>query len=178
MIDLFWDDEVQGFFDTGKDHETLITRPRDFFDNATPSGTSVAIDVLLRLAVLTDNADFEHRAATCLRTLAPFIEQAPTAFGRLLAALEFHLARSQELAIVAPSGDSSDALLSPIRLLYAPNLLLVGAPEGTGAEVTPLLQDRTTRDGQPTAYVCERFVCQAPTTDPAELLAQLRRLMP
>jgi len=178
MIDLFWDDEVQGFFDTGKDHETLITRPRDFFDNATPSGTSVAIDVLLRLAVLTDNADFEHRATTCLRTLTPFIEQAPTAFGRLLAALEFYLARSQELAIVTPSGGSPDALLEPIRLLYAPNLLLVGALEGKGAEVTPLLRDRPTRDGQPTAYVCERFVCQAPTTAPAELLAQLRTLMP
>ena len=178
MIDLFWDDEVQGFFDTGKDHETLITRPRDFFDNATPSGTSVAIDVLLRLAVLTDNADFEHRATTCLRTLTPFIEQAPTAFGRLLAALEFYLARSQELAIVTSSGGSPDALLEPIRLLYAPNLLLVGALEGKGAEVTPLLRDRPTRDGQPTAYVCERFVCQAPTTAPAELLAQLRTLMP
>jgi len=178
MIDLFWDEEVQGFFDTGKDHETLITRPRDFFDNATPSGTSVAIDALLRLAVFTDNDDFEHRAVTCLRTLTPFIEQAPTAFGRLLAALEFYLARSQELAIVAPSGSSPDPLLGPIRLLYTPNLLLVGAPEGTGAEVSPLLQDRPARDGQSTAYVCERFVCQAPTTEPAELLAQLRTLMP
>jgi uncharacterized protein YyaL (SSP411 family) len=178
MIDLFWDDEVQGFFDTGKDHEALITRPRDFFDNATPSGTSVAIDVLLRLAVLTDDADFEHRATTCLRTLTPFIEQAPTAFGRLLAALEFYLARSQELAVVTSSGGSSTSLLDSIRLLYAPNLLLVGAAEGIGADVTPLLQDRPARDGAPTAYVCERFVCQAPTTDPAELLAQLRGLMP
>ena len=66
--------------DTGRDHESLVTRPRDFFDNATPSGTSVAIDVLLRLALLTDNADYERRAAGCLRTLVPFIEQAPTAF--------------------------------------------------------------------------------------------------
>jgi uncharacterized protein YyaL (SSP411 family) len=178
MIALFWDDEVQGFFDTGKDAETLITRPRDFFDNATPSGTSVATDVLLRLAVLTDNADFEHRATTCLRTLMPFIEQAPTAFGRLLAALEFYLARSQELAIVTPPGASADPLLNPIRPLYAPNLLLVGAAEGEGAAVTPLLTDRPAKDGVPTAYVCERYVCQAPTTDPTDLLAQLRSLMP
>jgi hypothetical protein len=178
MIDLFWDDEVEGFFDTGKDHETLITRPRDFFDNATPSGTSVAVDVLLRLAVLTDDGDFERRATTCLRTLTPFIEQAPTAFGRLLAGLEFYLARSQELALVTPHGGSADALLEPVRLLYAPNLLLVGASEGTGGDVTPLLRDRPANDGAPTAYVCERFVCQAPTTDAGELLAQLRSLMP
>ena len=54
-----------GFFDTGRDHESLITRPRDFFDNATPSGTAVATDVLLRLAVLTENADYERRGPRC-----------------------------------------------------------------------------------------------------------------
>ena len=193
MIELFWDDEVQGFFDTGKDHEVLITRPRDFFDNATPSGTSVAIDVLLRLSELTDNPDYEDRATLCLRTLTPFLDQAPTAFGRLLSALEFHLARSQELAVILPAGLSPQnhlsasgevagggvaAILDPLRLLYTPNLLLVGAPEGAGADVTPLLQDRPLLNGLPTAYVCERFLCQAPTTDAQELLSQVKALLP
>jgi uncharacterized protein YyaL (SSP411 family) len=179
MLELFWDDEIKGFFDTGKDHETLVTRPRDFFDNATPSGTSVAVDVLLRLSVLTDDNDFEERATTCLRTLSPFVEQAPTAFGRLLGALEFYLARSQELALVWPNNPrEADAMLGPVRLLYAPNLILVGAAEGEGAEVTPLLQDRPATNGLPTAYVCERYVCQAPTTNAEELLGQLKTLMP
>ncbi|HEX5139993.1 MAG TPA: thioredoxin domain-containing protein, partial [Dehalococcoidia bacterium] len=179
MLELFWDDEIKGFFDTGKDHETLVTRPRDFFDNATPSGTSVAVDVLLRLSVLTDDNDFEERATTCLRTLSPFVEQAPTAFGRLLGALEFYLARSQELALIWPNNPrEADAMLGPVRLLYAPNLILVGAPEGEGAEVTPLLQDRPATNGLPTAYVCERYVCQAPTTNAEELLGQLKTLMP
>jgi hypothetical protein len=182
MLDLFWDDEVRGFFDTGKDHETLVTRPRDFFDNATPSGTSVAVDVLLRLAELTDNPDYEDKATLCLRTLTPFLEHAPTAFGRLLAALEFHLARSQELAIVVPVGgervEASAALLEPLRLLYTPNLLLVGGTEGEGGDVTPLLQDRPLQDGKATAYVCERFLCQAPTSDPQELLSQIKSLLP
>ncbi|HEY4685609.1 MAG TPA: hypothetical protein VII57_06130, partial [Dehalococcoidia bacterium] len=72
-------------------------------------------------------------------------------------------------------------LLDAIRASYLPNLLLVGAPEGdpsTGsgraaADLTPLLRDRPAIDGKPTAYVCERYVCQAPTTDPAELRRQL-----
>jgi uncharacterized protein len=181
MIDLFWDDDVKGFFDTGRDHETLITRPRDFFDNATPSGTSVAIDALLRLAELTGNAGFEEHATTCLRTMTPFIEQAATAFGRLLGALEFYLARSQELAVVTPgqgNGATARDLIDPLRLLYAPNLLMVGAAEGEAADLTPLLRDRSALNGAPTAYVCERFVCQAPTTDPAELREQLLSLMP
>ena len=81
-------------------------------------------------------------------------------------ALDFHLARSQELAIVAPSGDSSDALLSPIRLLYAPNLLLVGAPEGTGADVTPLLQDRPRGTDNPPPTSASASSARHPHTDP------------
>ena len=175
MIGLFWDDEVQGFFDTGHDHETLITRPRDFFDNATPSGTSVAVDVLLKLALLTDNADYERRAVTCLRTLVPYIENAPTAFGRLLAALDFHLSSPQELAIVLPEtrDPGPDSLLDTVRALYAPNLLIVGGPSGRPDNPTPLLDDREALGGQTTAYLCERYVCQSPTTDPAELRSQL-----
>ncbi len=180
MIDLFWDDDVQGFFDTGRDHETLITRPRDFFDNATPSGTSVAVDVLLKLALLTDNDDYERRAAVCLRTLASYIENAPTAFGRLLAALDFHLSTPQELAIVLPSAEGvlpepleARGLLDTVRQLYTPNLLIVGGPSGQTDNPTPLLDDREARNGLPTAYLCERYVCQAPTTDPAELKTQI-----
>ncbi|HEX5370950.1 MAG TPA: thioredoxin domain-containing protein, partial [Dehalococcoidia bacterium] len=151
----------------------------DFFDNATPSGASVAIDVLLRLAAITGKADYEERATVCLRTLTPFVEDAPTAFGRLLAALEFYLARSQELAVIHPNNPlEARALIDPVRLLYSPNLLLVGAAEGEGGDVSPLLQDRPALNGLPTAYVCERYVCQAPTTDPNQLLQQLQSLMP
>jgi uncharacterized protein len=174
MIELFWDDGVQGFFDTGNDHEALITRPRDFFDNATPSGTSVAVDVLLKLALLTDNPDYERRATTCLRTLVPYVENAPTAFGRLLAALDFHLSPQQELAIVLPASDTAGELMGTVRSLYAPNLLLVGGPAGRVDNPTPLLDDREALRGRPTAYLCERYVCQVPTTDPAELEAQLK----
>jgi uncharacterized protein len=60
MIEEFWDDEDGGFFFTGKSHETLIVRAKDYFDNATPSGKSVAAEVLLRLALLTDNADYRR----------------------------------------------------------------------------------------------------------------------
>ena len=174
MLDLFWDDSIEGFYDTGKDHETLISRPRDFFDNATPSGTSVAIDVLLHLAALTGNQTYERRAATCLRALAPIVDHAATGFGRVLAALDYHLARSQELAVLWPNESTSpDALLNVLRLAYLPHLTLAGAQEGRDGDLTPLLADRPTKDGAPTAYVCEHFVCQLPTTDPAVLKSQL-----
>jgi uncharacterized protein YyaL (SSP411 family) len=192
MIDLFWEETSQGFFDTGKDHEALITRPRQLFDNAVPSGTSVATDVLLRLAVLTGNVEYERRASAVLRSMAPFLQQAATSFGNLLCALDFYLSRAQELAVVWPSsspvrpkpgeGEMSAAptvpeaarpLLEVVRGRYLPHLLLVGGPENAADPPTPLLADRPAQDGLATAYLCERFVCQAPTTDPEELSQQI-----
>ncbi|HLF71514.1 MAG TPA: thioredoxin domain-containing protein [Dehalococcoidia bacterium] len=184
MIDLFWDDEAQGFFDTGRDHEALIIRPRDFWDNATPSGNSVAADVLLHLAALLDKPDYETRATTYLRALAPVVEQAATGFGRFLCALDFHLDRDHELAIVWPSGSplpagegqgegSAAPLLDTVRSRYTPNLLLFGGPSDDPAPPTPLLADKTALNGNAAAYLCERHVCQAPTTDPSELTRQL-----
>jgi uncharacterized protein YyaL (SSP411 family) len=194
MIDLFWDDEAQGFFDTGRDHEALIIRPRDFWDNATPSGTSVAADVLLHLAVLLDKPDYETRATACLRALAPVVEQAATGFGRLLCALDFHLARDHELAIVWPHPahperrpepvegalegranvpQAAKPFLDSIRTRYTPNLLLLGGPSGDPSPPTPLLADKTALNGNATAYLCERHVCKAPTTDASELTRQL-----
>jgi hypothetical protein len=174
MIDLFWDDAVQGFYDTGRDHETLITRPRDFFDNATPAGNSVALDVLLRLALLLDRPDYERRAVAGLRAVAPYVERAATMFGHFLCALDFYLSRPQELAIVWPQ-DASQAgpLLDTIRRAYLPHLLLAGARADGARELTPLLRDRPAIGGGATAYLCERYVCQAPATRPEELGRQL-----
>ena len=177
MVDLFWDESVSGFFDTGRDQEALVARPRDFFDNAMPSGTSVAAGVLLQLSALTGDQEFERRATACLRTLAPYVEQSATSFGYLLGVIDSQLSPPRELAIVW-QGERSDqdsqirALLDISREQFIPGLLLVGAPVGENGDLTPLLRDRVAIDGQATAYLCENFACQSPTTDPAELRRQ------
>jgi uncharacterized protein YyaL (SSP411 family) len=177
MIDLFWDDAIGGFYDTGRDHEALIARPRHLFDNPLPSGASAAINLLLRLAVVTANEDYHRRATTCLRSLAPYLERAATSFGNLLCALDFYLVTPQELAIVWPEGDVGAHGRAPLRDVirgaYLPHLVIVGAAEGEGADLTPLLQDKPAADGKATAYLCERYICQAPTRDPEELRQQL-----
>jgi uncharacterized protein YyaL (SSP411 family) len=174
MIRLFWDDAAEGFFDTGSDHESLITRPREVLDNATPSGTSAAADVLLRLAVLTGKPDLRRRAEASLRTLVPFLERAPVGLGRLLGAVDFYLARPSELAVVWEGNPAAaQPLLDVAFAAYRPHLVVAGGLAGAASDLTPLLRDRPTIDGRPTAYVCEQFVCQAPTTDPEELRRQL-----
>ena len=91
MLDLFWDPKEAAFYDTGSDHEKLIIRPSHLFDNAEPSGSAVASDVLLRLAVLTGNTEYRNRAATMLRSLRMVMSRAPMGFGHWLCALDFYL---------------------------------------------------------------------------------------
>ncbi|MCS7002446.1 MAG: thioredoxin domain-containing protein, partial [Dehalococcoidia bacterium] len=172
MLERFWDDTIGGFYDTAVDHESLIIRPRDVFDNATPAGGSVAVDALLRLALLTGNDQYRERATTALARLAAYLQRAPSAFGRLLCAFDFAVSRPKEIAIIGdPDGADTAALLRAARRPYAPNKVIALGNDADPA--LPLLAGKTRRDGQATAYVCHQYVCQAPTTDPAVLLQQL-----
>ncbi|QIN81792.1 DUF255 domain-containing protein [Rubrobacter tropicus] len=176
MNELFWDEERRSFYDTPADHEELVTRPRDVYDNATPSGNSVAVEVLLRLALLLDRNDYRQRAEEVLDEMGGGMEKIPSAFGRLLAALDFSASGTREVAIIGdPDAADTRALLDVVYSRYLPNKVVAGRAEedAESAGLIPLLAQRPTRDGKATAYVCEGYACQAPTTDPEELRKQL-----
>jgi uncharacterized protein len=179
MLTAFWDEAAGAFFDTAVDHERLVVRPQDATDNAVPSGTSMAVDVLLRAGTLLGEEQWTKRARDSLARLAPTAAMAPLAFGRLLAAMDFELGRPLELAIIA-GVDHGD--LEPFRAVlrdrFLPNRVLAAATDGADAIGIPLLAGRTARGGASTAYLCQGFVCQAPTTDPQELARQLDRFRP
>ncbi len=176
MLALFWDEQNGGFFATSSDHETLIQRPKDWDDNATPSGNSVALDVLLRLAVLTGEDVYRQRAARVLRRLGSTLEKHPYGFARCLSALDFYLSSPKEIALLGPLTDiDTQALLHSVYSHYLPNKIVVQANSpGDASPSIPLLTGRSLRDGKPTAYVCEQFTCKAPTTEPAILLQQIQ----
>jgi len=172
LCDLFADSG--GFYTTGTDAEALITRPRDVFDNATPSANSLAAAGLLRLAALTGEARWQEEGEVAVRAVGAVMGEHPTAFAELLGALE-RLARPPvEVAIVGdPSDAATAALTGEVRRRYLPRAVSVTAPPGTGADLTPLLADRPLVGGRPTAYVCQHFACRQPVTDPAAFAAQL-----
>ena len=174
MLDQFTDEERGGFFDTGKDHEQLVSRPKDVFDNATPSGNSVAAEALLRLALLSGEQRYGEAAESVLRLLGVLAAQHPSAFGRLLCALDFYLGKPKEIAIIGAL-DASDtrALARTVFERFLPNKVVAAAAPGATPPDIPLLADRPSRDGKATAYVCENYTCQAPVTTPQELAAQL-----
>ncbi len=176
MIALFWDDVVGGFYDTGSDHETLVIRPRDVFDNAQPCGSSVAADVLLRLAVITGDDDYSTKGATPLRAMQQMLGRAPAATGHWLGALDFYVSLPREIVIVGAAADSvTGDMLGEVSRRFMPNRVLVGVedPADPPLQDSPLLEQRVMQDGRPTAYVCENYACQLPVTDAAAFAAQL-----
>ena len=177
MLSLFWDEALEGFYDTGVDHESLIVRPRNLQDNAVPCGSSVAIEVLLRLAVILGEPRYEATALKALRPMADLMSRYGAGFGRFLCALDFHLGPVVEVALVAPGRGLWSPLGEEVFARYLPNRAVVGAVAGDvqAAAGIPLLEARHPVDGQPTAYVCRNYSCELPTTDPAELGRQLER---
>jgi len=185
MTAQFWDEgatydgaqTASGFFDTARDHETLIARPRSLTDNAVPAGNSVAVQVLQRLAILGDVSDYADKATQVLLSLRDGMSRHPTAFGRLLAALDFAVATPQEIVLVGSlDAPEMHALVEAVRAAFRPNLVIAHRPpDADDATLPPLLQGRTLVNGSVTAYVCEAYACQLPVTTPDALARQLNR---
>ena len=176
MLDRFWDEAASSFYDVPRDAAPLIGRPRDLSDNATPAGSSLAAEALLRLAAYTGELRYREYAARVLVPLAAAMADQPLGFGYFLCALDDLIGPFHEIAIVGtPDDERTRALLAAINGDYLPRAVLaVAAPNNTSAiTAVPLLEGRTLVDGQPAAYVCQQFVCQRPVTTPEELRALL-----
>jgi uncharacterized protein YyaL (SSP411 family) len=165
-----------GFFDTSDDHESLIARPRDLQDNATPSGNAMATTVLLKLAGLTNEVRYVDIAHQALAQMESMMAQYPLGFGQWLQALAYALSKPREIAVIGdPDSAETKPLLHVVRDGYRPfQVVAMGAP-GTQSPAVPLLQDRGLVNGQAAVYVCRGSVCQAPAEEPEGLRAQLER---
>jgi uncharacterized protein YyaL (SSP411 family) len=178
MVDQFWDESHGCFYDVGSQHEPLIVRPRNIYDNALPSGSAAAAYVLINLARLTDNSEYERIAAISIRSVQESISKYPSGFGHWLCALDFYLSKPTEIAVVGKHEDpATKSLMNVIKQRYLPNKVLACRIPNHTAYVAnvPLLKDSHMIDNTPTAYVCEDNVCQTPVTDPDALATLLEK---
>ncbi len=173
MLELFWDPLREAFYDTGRDHEELVVRPQDFADNATPSGSSTAAGVLLRLALFTGEDRYRQIGSSALRGVRAVLGAHPTGVGHWLCALDFYLSIPKEVVLIGRRDDpGTQELLHTVFRRFLPNKVVAGAEPGSPAPGgIPLLEGRGMLQGKPTAYVCQYSVCQLPVTG-AEALAQ------
>jgi uncharacterized protein YyaL (SSP411 family) len=178
MLDQFWDAATASFYLTGRDHEKLIARVKDFYDNATPAGSSVAVFNLLRLAILTGNGENRSTAEANLRSMKTALERYPGGFGYLLEAADYCLGPVQEIAIVGSRSQAGTSRLAEaVYRRYLPNKVVVVAdPEDTAlTSKVPLLQGKGLVGGKSAAYVCQNYSCKAPVTAASDLDGLLRK---
>ena len=176
MVAKFRDETDNGFFDTSTDHERLISRPKNVFDNATPSGNAVACEVLMKLSLYTAEFEYAQIALDYLERIVQLPLRYPSGFGRTLCAIEMALASPVEVAVVGDpaSRDTSD-LLDVIFGEYQPNKVVAGKRPGDDAagQSIPLLNGREMVEDKATAFVCQRHVCKLPATSAGELRLRL-----
>jgi uncharacterized protein YyaL (SSP411 family) len=179
----FGDAERGGWFVTAGDHERLLVREKPTHDGAEPSGASVAVQVMLRLAALTLDERWRERAERALRHHAPALEASPLAFGELLLGLDLATDAVREVVLLWPEGaPPPEPFLEVLRQTFLPSRALLGAAEGPALEalgaVSAVAAGKVAAGGRPTAYVCERGACRLPAIDAEELRAQLAPVRP
>lgn len=174
MIEQFGDESGDGFFFTGKAHESLIVQSKSAYDGATPAGASMAIHSLLRLAKHLDKPEFHDTAVKTLKLYFHQMDVMPSGSGQLLCELAFLLSTPKEIAIIGKKADTkTEAMLAVLHGMYLPNKI-VALSEPTTETTLPLLANKPQIDKSATAYVCENYVCQAPTTEVEVFVETLR----
>ena len=169
MIELF-EDPNGGFFDTSKEGEELLLRPKDLQDNATPSGNALACEALLKLAAFTDNGKYRDLAERSLGLVANYALRYPTSFARWLSAADFALANVKQIAVMYGSDlEEAQELLRTVQSAYRPNVVVAASGYPPGESAPALLLERPLKAEKPTVYVCEGFVCKMPVNEISEL---------
>jgi len=174
MMALFEDRKGGGFFSSGEGNEKLITRGKEVYDGAHPSGNSVAALNLLRLARMTGNGRFEKTAADLMRAFSGPVSRHPVAHTQLLIALDFTLSPGTEIVIAGdPKGDDVRAMLRAVRSRFLPRTVVILNPDGKPGseigEIAPWVKGQNPIGGKATAYVCRNRTCALPVTGVKEL---------
>jgi uncharacterized protein YyaL (SSP411 family) len=168
-------DPEGGFFDTPNDGESLLVRPKDLLDNATPSGNSLACEALLKIASLTGDGNLRGLAEKSLRLLSNSALRYPTGFARWLCAADFALANVKQIAILYSENDKNIHLfLDKVRTDFMPNTIVSASIYPPSKDAPLLLSDRPLKEDKLTAYVCENFICNLPVNSLEEFQDQLR----
>ena len=174
VVELFLDPGSGVLYDTAIDAEPLVVRPRDTMDSATPSGTSLATELLLRAAHAFSEEGFESAAVRALEAETRVALGHPHAFGRLLSVASRRLMTPVEVAIVGPpDARETEELLAAALRPWLPQRVVVGRGPDEPPLALPLLEGRGMRGGRPTAYVCSGYTCREPVTTAAGVTEQL-----
>ncbi len=173
----FWDNENGGYYFTANDAEKLLTRSKDIYDGAIPSGNSVSFNNLLKLGRLTANSEFEELASQMSKTFSDAVNRVPSGTTMMLHGINFALGNSSEVIIVRGKNyDGTKELLLKINREFIPNktVMLKSSDNQKMIElIAPFIKDYTIENGNTLVYVCKNFNCNIPTSDIKTILELL-----
>jgi uncharacterized protein YyaL (SSP411 family) len=166
-------DDSGGFFDTHDDHETLITRPKSIQDTPTPSGSALAVTLLMQLSALEGDQRWLEPALKALSSMQDVAGAYPSAFAGWLNALDFAIGPQLQLAVTGTPGEAGfESLLRIVNQAYLPRLVrAAGSPEAPSQ--AQLLRTRSASHQGAMAFLCQGFTCQLPTQSPETLQHQI-----
>jgi uncharacterized protein YyaL (SSP411 family) len=179
MIKHFADAEAGGFYYTADDHEELIARNKDVYDNATPSGTGLAATALVRLGKLCGRQDYLAVAERTFQTIGELLGRAPTAVSQSLLALDMYVGPTQELVLAAGDDAARSLGLSEIRRRFWPGKVVAHVPgRGQSKHLEAVTAGKTPPAEVPRLYVCENFTCQKPVDGLEAIAAECDKYAP
>ncbi len=182
-IERFWDEKGGGFFLTADDGEKLLARPKELYDGAIPSGNSVQLMNLVRLARMTANPQYEKLADKLVRAFSRQVEAQPSAVTYLLSGLDFAFGPSFEVVIVGkPNDPGTQAMTQALFATYTPSKVVLFRPADEENPAVTKIASFTKRQvairKKATAYVCTNFNCKLPTNDPSAMVRLLKAAQP
>jgi len=172
MIERFYDPEEGGFFFTQAGDPTLLSRRKEFYDGAKPSGNAEAILNLLRLYEFTGDSKLKKIAVKSLERISGAMAAVPSAFAQSLTALDFLVSAPMEIAVAGtPDDPAMSAMLRSVREPFVPNKVVAFAIQGDSgiSDFIPFLSGKVPVSGKPTAYICTNYTCKKPVTDNEEV---------
>jgi len=179
LLDHFWDKKDGGFYFTPDDGEELLVRQKEAHDGAVPSGNSVSMLNLLRLARITGNAELEGMSAAIGKMFSAKVVQFPSAYTQLLVALDFVLGPSYEVVFIGDlkKRDTKD-MVKALRAVFVPSKVVLFRPAAEILpeieRIAPFLKSQLSIGGKATAYVCSNYSCQSPTNSINKMIALLK----
>lgn len=178
LIEHFWDKDIAGFYFYPDDGEQLISRQKEIYDGAIPSGNSVQMLNLLRLSYITGDTELEKKAELISRVFSEKIVSTPIAYTQLLVAVDFGIGPSFSLVIAGDTGsDDTNSMLERVKSDFYPNKVLIFRPTESYPpkidEFSNFIEWFDKEEEKATAYVCINKTCKPPTTDSSKMIEYL-----
>jgi len=178
LLKHYWDDSIGGFFFTADDGEQLITRQKELYDGAIPSGNSISFLNLLRLSFITGNLQLEEKADILSRVFADYIKNSYLGFTQFMIAVDFAVGPSYSLVIAGDSeAEDTKKMFEKVNSEYVPNMVLIYRPTDSYPpkidQFSNFIEWFDKVNNKATAFVCINKTCKPPTTDPIKTIEYL-----